>query len=105
MVLFDVALLWRPQGALTRRISSGRLSSKSFLPSRSWAGWHGRLELWAWVCLDDHIKIPSFHIEETIPIQQWYNLECLDSEPVAIGNNWNPYKGRFFAFDITPPQG
>jgi hypothetical protein len=105
VVLFDIALLWRSQGALTRRISSGRSSSKSFLPSWSWAGWHGRLDLWAWVCLDDHIKIPCLHIEQTIPIQQWYSRECLGSEPVPIGNNWNPYKGRFLAFDTTPPQG
>ncbi len=41
---FDVALLWQPGGKIIRRVARDPTKAHC-LPSWSWAGWSGRVEL------------------------------------------------------------
>ena len=39
---FDIALLWQPDNKITRRVSASPTNAQ-YLPSWSWAGWHGNI--------------------------------------------------------------
>jgi len=79
-VLFlDVALCWRPNTSCKRRLGPNTLlGAKSWLPSWSWVGWKGELDLSTWKGGCDYIKNHrtlrvSYTYDRVIPIVQWYS--------------------------------
>lgn len=87
-MFFDVVLLWQPVGDLRRRQNS--LESRSFvqspcLPSWSWVGWAGAIDLWSWQSGCDFVKrgtTGAITTRETVPITKWQVVEpTLSSDP------------------------
>jgi hypothetical protein len=48
VMFFDLALLWQPQEAITRRTINADDSSDIIPPSWSWAGWQGEIDTKIW---------------------------------------------------------
>ena len=87
---FDAALLWQPWDMMERRVSAHRPSSKSVLPSWSWAGWSGTLNSESWrsasAYIREHADMSSKCSWITHSTVSWEHSETLDGKrkPVLI---------------------
>ncbi|KAF2648905.1 HET-domain-containing protein [Lophiostoma macrostomum CBS 122681] len=86
---FDVALLWQPLGSSRRRVSE---KSSDLMPSWSWVGWEGRLDLRMW-----NYGLPRpdnswpWDTASTFPTTTWYkSLESAIAGPV-VNNSYHEY--------------
>lgn len=59
-MFFDDALLWQQYSGLQRRISKRCDGDQNVLPSWSWAGWQGRIEISRWASQWDYLSL-NFH--------------------------------------------
>lgn len=57
---FDDALLWQPCSPLQRRFSNTRGNNNVVLPSWSWAGWEGEIQISRWASRWDDLSL-AFH--------------------------------------------
>ncbi|KAI0449641.1 heterokaryon incompatibility protein-domain-containing protein [Xylaria acuta] len=66
---FTICLLWQPKGCLRPRFNQ---PNAKFLPTWSWLGWSGALDLRIWTCNTD-TELPPSQVEITIsPLVEWF---------------------------------
>ncbi|KAI0186828.1 heterokaryon incompatibility protein-domain-containing protein [Xylaria flabelliformis] len=66
---FTICLLWQPKRGLRPRFDQ---PDTRFLPTWSWLGWSGALDLQLWTCNTD-MELPPAPYEVAIsPVTQWY---------------------------------
>ncbi|KAI0425865.1 heterokaryon incompatibility protein-domain-containing protein [Xylaria sp. FL1042] len=66
---FTICLLWQPRKGLRPRFNQ---SDTRFLPTWSWLGWSGALDLQMWTCNTD-MELPPTPYEVTItPVTEWF---------------------------------
>ncbi|KAI1295161.1 heterokaryon incompatibility protein-domain-containing protein [Xylaria venustula] len=66
---FTICLLWQPKKGLRPRFNQ---PETSFLPTWSWLGWSGPLDLQMWICNAD-MELPRHPYEVTIsPVTEWF---------------------------------
>jgi hypothetical protein len=104
-MVFDRALGWKPKNkysSLKRRTSSTQPAEAqlpdSTLPSWSWIGWQGNIDIGS-----HELSIDRFpRIEETIPITQWYAWDSPSGSPARkIQSTW--FENRDVFTDSTRP--
>ena len=76
-LFFDLALIWQPEGTCERRIPS-KVSSKTeiCLPSWSWVGWKGKIDIHSWGGRPEYESFKGHETikkPRTIPLVQWYS--------------------------------
>lgn len=109
-VFFDIALLWQPHDQMQRRVARDPHSQTYWLPSWSWAGWSGRLDVWTWSQGSEYIRrMRSMDEDETtervVPLVQWYIQETPDSEALPISQTWYDYRESYLDTDRAAPEG
>lgn len=88
---FDVALLWQPRSPLRRRVYD---SDTPPLPSWSWAGWQGELDLSAWS--DSHLVYDEPLFVRNNRIVDWHKLCYVKtSNGEQVKEEWNPIQFTF----------
>lgn len=88
-MFFDVALLWHPGGDLKRRVPAETGKRYRFanelLPSWSWVGWEGEVDLLGWYTGNDFVASCSGWMgtsrEQTSAVTTWYTTN--DTSGVA----------------------
>ncbi|KAN0090565.1 Heterokaryon incompatibility protein (HET) domain containing protein [Hyaloscypha variabilis] len=82
---FDIGLLWNSYGTLTRRVRS-KAGDNSPLPSWSWAGWSGSLDLSSWHMAMEYIEpfrnYGMFAVDGSLV--QWKTHQTLGDEGIPI---------------------
>ncbi|KAJ3577381.1 hypothetical protein NPX13_g3184 [Xylaria arbuscula] len=74
---FTICLLWQPKRGLRPRFNS---HETRFLPTWSWFGWSGALELQMWNCNTD-MELPASPYEvEISPVTEWFKASNRDKE-------------------------
>jgi hypothetical protein len=107
VMFFDMALLWRPDGALERRIP--KVSAvKPCLPSWSWAGWRGEVDPKSWFTGCDYksgcSSDPGKNYRIT-PIVKWYSYEREKETKKPVESTMYNFREEFFGKDRQPPPG
>lgn len=113
-MLFDYALGWRynilEMGELRRRKHSQKQNASQLHPSRlpswSWIGWQGSVNVWA----DETVRImPDWNrIQETFPITEWYTADTPNatvSERRLIRSTWFTNRERYKDPNTPLPPG
>lgn len=75
-MFLDAALLWQPCMELRRRVDDR--GDHFYLPSWSWVGWAGGLDLWSWQSGCDFLKERALGLgttRETFPVTKWQVIE------------------------------
>lgn len=93
---FPIAMLWDPMTTLERR-KAKVLTKKTCLPSWSWVGWKGRLEISRWLIASDFVKSSAHRggkrsTESVEPLVQWRWLKERHGLGSATGETWGGYK-------------
>ncbi|KAH8196147.1 hypothetical protein TruAng_009682 [Truncatella angustata] len=75
-MFFLESLLWQPQEPLKKRLKKDNLDHERPLPSWSWAGWEGALDIKSWEAHFSHLHIlphprKDRHIWQVRPTVQW----------------------------------
>ncbi|KAI0503229.1 heterokaryon incompatibility protein-domain-containing protein [Xylaria bambusicola] len=69
---FTICLLWQPKRGLRPRFNQ---PDTRFLPTWSWLGWSGALDLQMWTCNTD-MELPPAPYEVTIsPVTEWFKSQ------------------------------
>ncbi|KAK2629850.1 hypothetical protein QTJ16_000670 [Diplocarpon rosae] len=99
---FDLAMCWQPGPSLRPRLPTNTAACGKMLPSWSWMGWHGELDLSLWDVFQDHIleifgdetRVPflgfEFHVE---PLVAWYKLCLACGHRFPIANSYHSARG------------
>lgn len=93
---FDIALTWRPIGALKRRnarTTSQEEEGPPYLPSWSWTGWAGNLGFPS----DNELEVVPTSIIDIdgylAPVADWYTMKSPSStERRRLNSDWHTYK-------------
>jgi hypothetical protein len=85
---FDLALLWQPDGALRRRKPN---DSSISIPSWSWVGWEGSLDLDMWQEGILRPNVATFNSMNTFPVTTWYKSQDPAIPGTAISNSYHRY--------------
>ncbi|KAI0098159.1 heterokaryon incompatibility protein-domain-containing protein [Nemania sp. FL0031] len=98
---FTICLLWQPKNRLRPRF---REPSASFLPTWSWLGWSGPLDLQMWTCNTD-TELPSASDEVTIsPLVEWFKAPGRQSNS-RIDDSYIVVRKHFLEKSAPPPPG
>jgi hypothetical protein len=105
---FDIALLWRGTGTLSRRVSKS-VEGRCSLPSWSWAGWKGSLNTWMWTEAAEWIKYskdtPCGSSAFATPLTHWSYKQSITDVGVLIHNVWHEFKSRYSEGQLPCPPG
>ncbi|KAH8728531.1 heterokaryon incompatibility protein-domain-containing protein [Phaeosphaeriaceae sp. PMI808] len=103
-IFFDAALLWQPNGELTRRVPSGNTqhptATEACLPSWSWIGWAGDVNFDNWATGNDWVAACRGLIAtskcQTFPMTQWYTSDSLKAtERRHIDVEWFTWRNLY----------
>ncbi|KAI1124612.1 heterokaryon incompatibility protein-domain-containing protein [Nemania abortiva] len=98
---FTICLLWQPKSSLRPRSDQ---SDAGFLPTWSWLGWSGALDLQMWTCNTD-TELPSAPYEVTIsPIVEWFKAPDRQKNS-RIDDSYITVRRHFLEKDAPPPEG
>ncbi|KAI0435668.1 heterokaryon incompatibility protein-domain-containing protein [Xylaria telfairii] len=98
---FTICLLWQPKGCLQPRFNQ---PNARFLPSWSWLGWSGALDLRIWICNTDTELSPS-QTEVTIcPVVEWFKTADRRSTS-RIDDSYFTVRKHFLENGAPPPYG
>ncbi|KAI6713868.1 heterokaryon incompatibility protein [Diplocarpon mali] len=98
---FDLAMCWQPAPTLRPRSLPNTAGCRR-IPSWSWMGWHGELDLTLWDVFQDHIleifgdekRLPfagfDFHVE---PLVEWQKLCLACHRQFPIANSYHSSRG------------
>ncbi|KAI0123496.1 heterokaryon incompatibility protein-domain-containing protein [Xylariales sp. AK1849] len=106
-MFFNEALLWQPEEPLQRRIASGRLGHQSSLPSWSWVGWEGAIDIDTWANHYSHLHllpqyVNSGWIFQVKPSVHWFFTDS-DGEMEAIKASSHKYRPKYKYGCVAPP--
>ncbi|KAJ8126048.1 hypothetical protein O1611_g7590 [Lasiodiplodia mahajangana] len=98
---FTICLLWQPKRVLLSRFDDPKAS---FLPTWSWLGWSGPLDLQMWTCNTD-TELPSAPYEVTIsPLVEWF--KAADRHKYSrIDDSYVVVRRHFLEKAAPPPEG
>lgn len=95
-LFFGFCIGWQPEGRVRRRIAGSDSPSGNRLPSWSWEGWEGHIEL-EWGAWRD-----SFYVDlydefgpELTPLIQWYKSSTSDGPATPVCNDWKDLQCAF----------
>ncbi|KAI0466209.1 heterokaryon incompatibility protein-domain-containing protein [Xylaria cf. heliscus] len=98
---FTICLLWQPQECLRPRFNQ---PNTSFLPTWSWLGWSGALDLRIWTCNTD-TELPPAQVEITIsPLVEWFKAPDRRSTS-RIDDSYITVRKHFLENAALPPDG
>lgn len=102
VVFFDVFLLWEPRRSVERRQAKNTARAQAQLPSWSWLGWHGELDMITHGRPDTN-RPWEYPAQEIItPICEW----CAHETPISIGiplpESWHKHRMKTFFEDECP---
>ncbi|KAH8595487.1 heterokaryon incompatibility protein-domain-containing protein [Bisporella sp. PMI_857] len=96
---FTICLLWQPRKGLRPRTQQ---PNTSHIPSWSWVGWSGSLDLSMWACNTD-TALPAAEYEVTIsPLVEWY--KHLDKS-TKVDDTCFVVRNHFLLKNAAPPHG
>jgi hypothetical protein len=105
-MFFDVALLWEAQSLLKRRVPQLSVGPNSSLPSWSWMGWHGAVNLRGWNSGADYIFDANIASLRTVSLVQWYAHNKDKISTRDINCSWSNYRDSCIASSRTKiPSG
>jgi hypothetical protein len=109
-VLFlDISLLWQPEVSLTSRRLGQTSENIRHLPSWTWAGWQGPVQLLRSIechyLKKDYFTNGRLESNRTVPITQWYSLNPLESSPIPVGSSWYEYEKKYLNTTERLPSG
>ncbi|KAI0872305.1 heterokaryon incompatibility protein-domain-containing protein [Hypoxylon argillaceum] len=98
---FTICLLWQPQKGLRPRFDQ---PGASFLPTWSWLGWSGALDLQMWTCNTD-TELPPAPYEVTIsPLVEWFKAPDRQRNS-RIDDSYITVRKHFLENAALPPSG
>ncbi|KAI1385462.1 heterokaryon incompatibility protein-domain-containing protein [Hypoxylon trugodes] len=106
-MFFHESLLWQPEDTLKRRVSTVGPSDSSPLPSWSWVGWEGAIDIQRWTMHLSHVRFfhPSADVYayQVTPTVKWfYSNPGEDITPIhASSLKYRPQPGS----DRSLPPG
>ena len=98
---FTICLLWQPRKGLRPRFNQ---ASTRFLPTWSWLGWSGALDLQMWTCNTD-MELPAMPYEVAIsPVTEWFKAPDRGKESHIDYTHFQVRKFFFEGGGPTPPE-
>jgi hypothetical protein len=110
-MFFDISLLWQPAEPLERKVPSGNSTFQSSIPSWSWAGWRGSIDVLSWFHGgSDYIKRGTNRqgnrtFQRTFPFIQFYCRNQLESPKRQILSTWNTFSSLTHETETAVPAG
>lgn len=102
VAFFGVALLWQPRKQAVRRVATNnKASDENSLPSWSWAGWKGGLNLTNWGSVMDYIKYrpsaatPGAVDYHAFPTVSWAFRRRPGGEVTPMRESWQEQRFRY----------
>lgn len=98
---FTICLLWQPKSGLRPRFNH---PEAQFLPTWSWLGWSGALDLQMWTCNTD-TELPPAPYEVTIfPLVEWFKAPDRRRDS-RIDDSYVTVRKHFLENAAPPPSG
>lgn len=94
-MFLDVALLWESHEACMKRRLPIQMQDEAttVLPSWSWMGWKGRIDISSWKSGNDYLlHTMSGGQTHTIPTVVWHVRESVETDLIRVESTWCKYR-------------
>ncbi|KAI1370548.1 heterokaryon incompatibility protein-domain-containing protein [Hypoxylon crocopeplum] len=109
-MFFHEALLWQPEDELKRRVSTVDPNDTSPLPSWSWIGWEGPIDIETWASHFSHMNHHRIYSSQpfevcsyqVIPTVDWFFYDPDQGDMVPIDASSSKYRPKTRAGQVLP---